>query len=66
LAHLPYFIGSIQVDLDFPGGNQVRFFLIHQEVIMLEVTSSAVENLKTYLAQNNIDSAVRIALMQGG
>ncbi len=33
---------------------------------MLEVTSSAVENLKTYLAQNNIESAVRIALMQGG
>jgi hypothetical protein len=43
-----------------------QFFLIHQEVTMLEVTSSAVENLKTYLAQNNIDSAVRIALMQGG
>jgi len=33
---------------------------------MLEITSSAVENLKTYLAQNNIESAVRIALMQGG
>ncbi len=33
---------------------------------MLEVTISAVENLKSYLAQNNIDSAVRIALMQGG
>ncbi len=33
---------------------------------MLEVTSSAVENLKSYLAQNNIESAVRIALMQGG
>ncbi len=33
---------------------------------MFEVTSSAVENLKTYLAQNNIESAVRIALMQGG
>jgi Fe-S cluster assembly iron-binding protein IscA len=33
---------------------------------MLEVTDSAVENLKSYLAQNNIASAVRIALMQGG
>ncbi|MEA2115788.1 MAG: Fe-S cluster assembly protein HesB [Thermodesulfobacteriota bacterium] len=33
---------------------------------MLEVTGSAVENLKSYLAQNNIESAVRIALMQGG
>ena len=33
---------------------------------MLEVTSPAVENLKTYLAQNNMDSAIRIALMQGG
>lgn len=37
-----------------------------QEVIMLEVTHSAAENLKGYLAQNNIDSAVRITLMQGG
>ena len=36
------------------------------EVIMLEVTSSAVENLKTYLADNNIESAIRISLMQGG
>ena len=33
---------------------------------MLEVTSSAVENLKNYLDQNNIDSAIRISLMQGG
>jgi len=33
---------------------------------MLEVTGSAAENLKSYLAQNNIESAVRIALMQGG
>ncbi|HHD63882.1 MAG TPA: Fe-S cluster assembly protein HesB [Desulfobulbaceae bacterium] len=33
---------------------------------MFEVTNSAVENLKTYLSQNSIDSAVRIALMQGG
>ncbi len=38
----------------------------YQEEKMLEVTGSAVENLKNYLAQNNIDSAVRIALMQGG
>lgn len=33
---------------------------------MFEVTDSAAENLKTYLSQNNIDSAVRVALMQGG
>ena len=30
------------------------------------VTDLAVEKLKDYLAQNNIDSALRIALMQGG
>jgi Fe-S cluster assembly iron-binding protein IscA len=36
------------------------------EDVMFEVTSTAVENLKSYLSQNNIDSAVRIALMQGG
>jgi hypothetical protein len=33
---------------------------------MFEVTTTAVENLKSYLSQNNIDSAIRIALMQGG
>ena len=33
---------------------------------MLEVTNAAVENLKSYLDKNHIDSAVRIALMQGG
>jgi hypothetical protein len=33
---------------------------------MLEVTNKAVENLKSYLSQNKIDSAVRVALMQGG
>lgn len=33
---------------------------------MFEVTDSAVSNLKSYLEQNKIDSAVRIALMQGG
>ncbi|MCI5123900.1 MAG: Fe-S cluster assembly protein HesB, partial [Candidatus Electrothrix sp. AR5] len=26
----------------------------------------AVENLKTYLADNSIESAIRISLMQGG
>ena len=30
------------------------------------VTDQAVEKLKEYLEQNNIDSALRIALMQGG
>lgn len=33
---------------------------------MLEVTEMAVEKLKEYLQQNNISSAVRVALMQGG
>ena len=37
-----------------------------QEEVMFEVTESAINNLKSYLEQNNIDSAVRIALMQGG
>ena len=30
------------------------------------VTDLAVEKLKEYMEQNNIDSALRIALMQGG
>ena len=30
------------------------------------VTDQAVQKLKEYLEQNNIDSALRIALMQGG
>ena len=33
---------------------------------MFQVTEAAIENLKSYLSQNNIDSAIRIALMQGG
>lgn len=33
---------------------------------MLEVTDQAITKLKEYLEQNNIESAVRIALMQGG
>ncbi|NTV13932.1 MAG: Fe-S cluster assembly protein HesB [Desulfobulbaceae bacterium] len=33
---------------------------------MLEVTKLALSNLKAYLEQNNIDSALRVALMQGG
>ncbi len=33
---------------------------------MFEVTPVAVNNLKAYLEQNKISSAVRIALMQGG
>nr|WP_028585416.1 hypothetical protein [Desulfogranum mediterraneum] len=33
---------------------------------MFEVTESALQNLKSYLEQNKIDSAIRIALMQGG
>ncbi len=30
------------------------------------VTDLAADKLKEYLAQNNIDSALRVALMQGG
>jgi len=43
-------------------------FFINNEggVTMLEVTAMAVEKLKEYLQQNNISSAVRVALMQGG
>lgn len=33
---------------------------------MLEITDVAIKNLKAYLEQNNIDSAIRVALMQGG
>ena len=33
---------------------------------MLEVTELATKNLKSYLDQNNIDSAIRVAIMQGG
>ncbi|OGR02783.1 MAG: Fe-S cluster assembly protein HesB [Deltaproteobacteria bacterium RIFOXYD12_FULL_50_9] len=33
---------------------------------MLDVTEMAVKNLKSYLEQNKIDSALRVALMQGG
>lgn len=33
---------------------------------MLEVTPLATEKLKAYLADNNISSPVRVALMQGG
>lgn len=33
---------------------------------MLEITQTASENLKNYLEQNSVESAVRIALMEGG
>lgn len=33
---------------------------------MFEITESATQNLKSYMEQNNIDSALRVALMQGG
>ncbi|MBU0728632.1 MAG: Fe-S cluster assembly protein HesB [Proteobacteria bacterium] len=33
---------------------------------MLEVTELATKNLKSYMEQNNLDSALRIAIMQGG
>jgi len=33
---------------------------------MLEVTELATAKLKAYLADNNIESPVRVALMQGG
>ncbi len=33
---------------------------------MFEVTSLATQNLKTYMEENKIDSALRVALMSGG
>ena len=33
---------------------------------MFEATTLAVNSLKTYLEQNKISSAIRVALMQGG
>ena len=33
---------------------------------MFEATTLAVNNLKAYLEQNKISSAIRVALMQGG
>jgi len=33
---------------------------------MLEVTDLAVKNLKAYMQENNIDSSLRVAVMQGG
>ncbi len=33
---------------------------------MFEVSEMAITKLKEYVAQNDIDSAIRIALMQGG
>jgi len=43
-------------------------FYFLQEVFMSDftVTDEAVVKLKEYLEQNNISSALRIALMQGG
>ncbi len=49
-------------------GSSFDTFLFLQEVFMSDftVTDQAVEKLKEYLEQNNISSALRIALMQGG
>jgi Fe-S cluster assembly iron-binding protein IscA len=33
---------------------------------MFEVTELATQNLKSYMEQNNIDSALRVAIMGGG
>ncbi len=33
---------------------------------MFEVTELATQNLKSYMDQNNIDSALRVAIMGGG
>ena len=48
----------------FPENGQSIFTF--EEALMFEVTDLAVNNLKAYLEQNKISSAVRIALMQGG
>ncbi len=50
--------------------NKKNFYplIFPQEDFMSDftVTDQAVVKLKEYLEQNNIDSALRIALMQGG
>lgn len=33
---------------------------------MLEITELATQNLKSYMEQNNIESALRVAIMGGG
>lgn len=33
---------------------------------MFNVTDLAIKNLKDYMSQNSIDSAIRVAIMQGG
>jgi len=33
---------------------------------MLEVSALAIAKLKEYMEQNNLNSAIRVALMQGG
>ncbi|OGQ96682.1 MAG: Fe-S cluster assembly protein HesB [Deltaproteobacteria bacterium RIFOXYD12_FULL_57_12] len=33
---------------------------------MFEVTAQATKTLKAYMQENNIDSSLRVALMQGG
>ena len=35
-------------------------------LVMFEVTELATQNLKSYMEQNNIDSALRVAIMGGG
>ena len=40
--------------------------LFSRRIEMLEITEAAIAKLKEYVEQNKIDSAIRIALMQGG
>jgi len=59
------FINVIYVSLSsstIMGANTFR----QGGLFMLAVTDSAIKNLKSYLEQNNIDSAIRVAIMQGG
>jgi len=47
--------------------NFIILLLYLKEVFfMLEVSELAITKLKEYIAQNNIDSAIRVSLMQGG
>ncbi|BDD88083.1 hypothetical protein DPPLL_24480 [Desulfofustis limnaeus] len=39
---------------------------LKEDFMSLTVTDLAVSKLKEYLSQNNIESALRVALMQGG
>ena len=51
----------------WPGNTRTLILINKQGVlVMFEVTDLATQNLKSYMEQNKIDSALRVALMSGG